>query len=311
MNVKKYVPNINNYLDESLPHIKPNEFSHEGLSVPEIIYKYGSFKNKVKSMPYLAPYMVGSIKEMKIAYRELYNQPKDASKRMTDVDFEDMKQLVRTLGIGDIGFTPVDRSYIFDDKNIVYPNAIVILMEMEEDKIKAAPSKDTEKEIFRTYYELCVAVNKIKTFLNDRGYNAEAGPSLGGEVNYPLLAQKAGMGVVGKHGLLITPEYGPSLRLAAVYTDIINLPIIEENPHMWVNEFCDRCNKCVRKCPAGAIYNKPIVFDDGSIKSIDYVKCAVPFSTNNGCTVCIKECTFFTGAYNQIKEAFLKSNRAI
>ena len=60
--------------------------------------------------------------------------------------------------------------------------------------IKTAPSKQAEKEIFRTYYKLNYSANNIKEFLNSRGYNAQAGPALGGEVNYPLLAQKAGDG---------------------------------------------------------------------------------------------------------------------
>ena len=87
-------------------------------------------------------------------------------------------------------------SDIFDDKVILYPNAIVISMEMNHEIIKTVPSKNGEIEIFRTYYELCSIVNKVKRFLNERGYNAEAGPSLGGEVNYPLLAQKANIGII-------------------------------------------------------------------------------------------------------------------
>jgi epoxyqueuosine reductase QueG len=221
-------------------------------------------------------------------------------------DLDELKIFVKELGVGDIGFTKVDSAYIFSDKKILYSNAIVILMEMNPDIIKTVPSKVAEKEIFRTYYELNVAVNKIKSFLNDRGYNAEPGPALGGEVNYPLLAQKAGMGVIGKNGMLITPQFGPSLRLAAVYTDIENLPITDLNLHMWVNEFCDQCNQCVKKCPAQAIYQDPIIFEDGSKQCIDYVKCAVPFSNNNGCTVCIKECTFFKADYDKIKEKFMK-----
>jgi epoxyqueuosine reductase QueG len=173
------------------------------------------------------------------------------------------------MGIGDIGFTEVDESYIFSDKKILYKNAIVISMEMNPEIIKTVPSKQAEKEIFRTYYELNVAVNKIKDFLNDRGYRGEAGPALGGEVNYPLLAQKSGMGVVGKHGMLITPKFGPTIRLAA-------------------------------------IYKETKVFEDGSKECIDFKKCAVPFSIDHGCTVCIKECVFFKGDYYKIKKNFVE-----
>ena len=171
--------------------------------------------------------------------------------------------------------------------------------------MKTAPSKATEEEIFSTYYKLNVAVNKIKDFLNQKGYNAEASPALGGEVNFTLLAQQAGMGYIGKHGLLITPEFGPSLRLAAVFTDIENLPIDNQNKHAWIKDFCNTCNKCVRKCPAQAIYAETKVFSDGTEQHIDYKKCAIPFSNDKGCTLCVKECTFFKSDYNIIKKSYM------
>ena len=305
MDIKKHIPNINKYINENLPTIKPSENAHLGLSVPEIVFKYGDIKQKTKSLPNIAKYMLGSIKQMNKSYKELYKQPKNPTMNILKKDLDDLSILAGELGIGEIGYTKVDSSFIFSDKRILYSNAIVILMEMKHDIIKTAPSKPAEKEIFRTYYELNVAVNKIKDFLNERGYNAEAGPALGGEVNYPLLAQKAGMGVIGKNGLLITPKFGPSLRIAAVYTDIENLPFENANDHMWVNEFCDKCNLCVKKCPGNAIYKDTKIFEDGTKQCIDYVKCAVPFSTNNGCTVCVKECTFFRNDYDKIKRNFI------
>lgn len=306
MDIKKRIPNINKHINEELPYIKPNENAHLGLCVPEIILNYGNFKQKAKSLLRLAKYMFGSIKQINKSYKELYKQPQNPSKTISEKDLDDLKCLALEMGIDDIGYTEVDSSYIFSDKKILYNQAIVILMEMQHDIIKDVPSKAAEKEIFRTYYELNVAVNRIKDFLNERGYNAQAGPSLGGEVNYPLLAQKAGMGVVGKHGMLITPKFGPSLRLAAVYTDIENLPIGNENHHMWVNDFCEKCNLCVKKCPGNAIYKETKVFENGSKQCIDYKKCAVPFSNNYGCTVCVKECVFFRADYDKIKDKFLK-----
>lgn len=305
MDIKKVMPNINKHIDRSQPYISPNKNAHVGLNVPQIVVDYGRLKTKAKSLPNIYKYMFGSLKEMNKTYKELYKQPQNPSKEITSKDLEDMKDLAKELGASDIGFAVVDPSYIFDDKLIIYPNAVVLVMEMKPNIINTAPSKDAEKEIFRTYYKLCVMVNQIKEFLNDRGYNAEAGPSLGGEVNYPLLAQKAGLGAIGKHGLLITPGLGPSLRLAAVYTDIENLPIPEHNDHLWINDFCETCYQCVKKCPGNAIFREAVTFEDGSKQCIDYKKCAVPFSRNQGCTVCVKECTFFKSDYEKIKKSFI------
>jgi len=306
MNMKKIMPNIMTYIDKNEPYIKPNSFSHEGLCVPQVMLEYGSFKSKLMSIPNIYKYMFGSLKELKHSYASIYKQPEKHSKQIHVKDLDDLEQFARSLGASDVGYTKVSPSDIFDDKAILYPNAIVLSMKMSHDIIQTAPSKAAEKEIFRTYYELCKMVNTLKEFLNDRGYNAEAGPSLGGEVNYPLIAEKANLGIMGKHGLLITPELGPSIRLAAVYTDIENLPFAEVNQHEWVRDFCNTCNRCVKTCPANAILKDPEVFKDGSKRCIDYKKCAVPFSTQKGCTVCVKECVFFKSDYEKIKKGFLK-----
>ena len=40
----------------------------------------------------------------------------------------------------------------------------------------------------------------------------------------------------------------------------------------------------------------------GATTHIDYKKCAIPFSQYAGCSVCIKECTFFKGDFDNIKK---------
>ena len=309
MNIEKVYPNIKKYINEDEPYISPNEKSHRGLMVPQIIYDYGNLYSKAKSLPHIAKYLLGSIKELKKTYNSLYDQPKNAKKQISKDDLNELVSLTKTLNISTIGYTTVDPSFIFSNCVILYPNAIVFTMEMKPSIIETAPSKKVEKEIFRTYYELNVAVNIVKEFLNKRGYNAQAGPALGGEVNYPLLAEKANLGVIGKHGLLISPEMGPSLRLAAVYTDIENLPFASQNDYKWITELCEQCNNCVRKCPANAIYKETKVLEDGTKEHIDYKKCAIPFSANNGCTICIKECIFFKNNYDKIKEAFFAKKK--
>jgi epoxyqueuosine reductase QueG len=176
-------------------------------------------------------------------------------------------------------------------------------MEMAPGCIRNAPGPQAGKEVWRTYERLGSHVNRIAAVLRAAGYRAQAGSPLGGDVSYPMLAQKAGIGYMGKHGLLITPDSGPSLRIAAIYTEIENLPYTDSTDHAWVRDFCETCLKCVKSCPAGAIYRHNRVYGDGSRQCIDYTKCAKPFSETLGCSVCIRDCTFFTGDYYTIKRA--------
>ena len=149
-----------------------------------------------------------------------------------------------------------------------------------------------------------VTVNKVADWLSERGFNAHAGPAGGGDVNYIPVAIDAGLGVAGKNGLLVTRNNGPRIRLAAVYTDIENLPFAQGNPHSWVRDYCETCNICVKKCPADAIYMKTKTLADGGPAYIDHAKCAVPFSNDNGCTLCIKHCPFSYADYDRLKTKF-------
>jgi len=282
------------------PHFK------EGLSVPEINVKYGSLFSKVKTMPSYAKYLIGSFRELFKTVKSIERNPYTGSKTITSEVLTELEMYARSLGISNIGYTEIKESHMFQESIVLFKNAIVFTMEMEISEIKYAPSKRTNKEVFRTYYELGRDVNMISDFLRSKGYNAQPIPAIGSNLNLSVMARDAGLGGFGKNGLIITKDFGPSVRLAAVLTDIENLPLNHELNHEWIQGFCDSCNICVRKCPANAIYEKPMVLEDGSEQHIDYKKCADPFSKQHGCTVCIKECTFFKSNYDKIEKVHEK-----
>ncbi len=276
----------------------------EGLVVPEIIFEYGSLLSKIKTMPFYAKYLVGVFRELLKSVKSIQNNPYTGNKSITPEGLDEVIAYAKSLGISGIGYTQVKESHMFKESIVLFKNAIVFTMEMEKSEIELAPSTRTIREIFRTYYELGRSVNLISDFLRSKGYNAQPIAAIGCNLNLTVMAKDAGLGGFGKHGLLITKEFGPSVRLAAVLTDIENLPINIDNSKEWICSFCDSCNACVRACPANAIYEKPLVFNDGSEQHIDFKKCAVPFSKENGCTVCIKECTFFKNNYDKIEHAY-------
>lgn len=281
----------------------------EGLKVPEINIEYGSMYSKVKTMPYYAKYIIGSIKELSKSVKSIRNNPYTGNKTMTSEMLREVEDYAKSLGISEIGYTSVLESHMFKDSIVLFKNAIVFTMEMKKNEIQLAPSIRTVKEVFRTYYELGKSVNHISEFLRSKGYNAQPIPAIGTNLNLSVLAKDAGVGGFGKHGLFISKKFGPSIRLAAVLTDIENLPINNDCSEEWIKNFCESCNSCVKKCPANAIYKKPLVFEDGSEQHIDYKKCAVPFSKQYGCTVCIKECTFFKSDYEKIEKAYINKKK--
>lgn len=60
-------------------------------------------------------------------------------------------------------------------------------------------------------------------------------------------AQAAGLGTIGRHSLLITPQYGSMVWLGAVLTEA------ELEPDKLLEPVCNQCNLCVKACPVNAL----------------------------------------------------------
>ncbi|MDF2523012.1 MAG: hypothetical protein K0R31_653 [Clostridiales bacterium] len=280
--------------------VKSGPNSRQAVIIPLLLIQYGSISAKVKTMTKLKKYFISSIKEMRVSAKSLKYNPRSGKRVIDESTLIEMENYAHELGISTIGYTKVNPNFIFKDFEILYDNVIMFTMEMKKDLIATNPSLESSKEIFRTYEALGVAVNKIADFLREKGFDCHPSPAIGGDINTVPTAQDANLGYIGKNGILITPEFGPCVRLAAVFIDVENLPEAKENEHKWIEEFCKTCNRCVKSCPTGAIYKEPKVLPDGTHVYIDLHKCAPPFS--EGCSTCISTCVFTGGNYNKIKE---------
>lgn len=84
-----------------------------------------------------------------------------------------------------------------------------------------------------------------------RGLGYQAIPSGNCTAMSVAIAVDAGLGELGRHGLLMTPKYGPRVRLAKVFTD---MPLVPDSPISFgATEFCEVCGKCAVTCPGKAI----------------------------------------------------------
>ncbi|MDC7222848.1 MAG: hypothetical protein PQJ60_03850 [Spirochaetales bacterium] len=298
------MPRIKDYLKEERELITPTEKSHFGQSVPELVMKYGKKSDQLRRMGLILPYMICSLKNVKKSYRSAAEKTPSPNREVGPEGWNKLREYILSLGCRDVGFTTVPRDYIFSNKEILYPRALILSMEMDHGNIMSTPSQKANREVWKTYKDLGIVVNRVAEYLRDRGFNAQAGPALGGDSNYPLLAQKAGMGQIGLHGLLISCDCGPCQRLAVVYTDIEDIPLTDSDEYSWVKDFCGRCGKCARRCPGKAIFSEPMIQEDGSEIHINSQRCVVPFSKPKGCSTCIKECVFNRGDYQKIKEKY-------
>ncbi|MGL4208371.1 MAG: hypothetical protein ACRCTY_03185, partial [Candidatus Adiutrix sp.] len=101
-----------------------------------------------------------------------------------------------------------------------------------------------------SWEEQIEAVLKISQFIALSGYMAF--PAAGGLLLADHFGVLAGLGELGRQGLLITPEYGPEPRLFSIITDYPFEPA-HISPDFAIAAYCDTCQRCINECPAKAI----------------------------------------------------------
>jgi epoxyqueuosine reductase QueG len=244
------------------------------------------------------------------SYKSVKSNPTQPKTKAPPELFDDLKAFLLGLGASSVGFTQVPERWIFKNKSILYTNAIALSMEMDKPRIETAPSQDGLEAVIEIYRDLGIIANKGARYLRKRGYGAHAGHPLMGSALYPPLAQLAGLGWLGANGMIITPEHGPRVRLATIYTSIENLPLSTQNDHQWVEEYCAACQICVRECPVEAILPKPIRSENGQITFVSNKRCFPYFSDYYGCSVCISVCPLSKVGYEKVKQNFFKETQA-
>ncbi len=260
--------------------------------------------NKLKISLKTMPTQLAIAKGVERAITSVSHNPASPKETIDPDALKEFEAYTRSLGIAKLGYTELPRELIFSGRSVAYSHAIVLIMEIPKAPVDAAPSPETQAIGIITYRQMGDITNRLTEYLRSKGYAAEAGHPAIGPALYPPLAIKAGLGNGGRHGLLITPEFGPRQRISAIFTSIGNLPATDSSEHAWTRSFCATCGNCIRKCPGKAIYKKPIAHENGRLSHIDGDQCI-------SCTLCMKECSFNKQSYTKIKDAYLKKASAL
>ncbi len=222
----------------------------------------------------------------------------------------EIKHVAKAFGAELVGITQYDERWVYTHRysattqrgksNALPPgttNVIVIATAMDYDLVKTVPSALSGAATGQGYSRDIVTVLSLAQYIQNLGYTATA--SLNDTALAIPLAIQAGLGEYGRHGLLITKEFGPRVRLGKVFTD---LPLTYDQPITFgVREFCEICRRCTQACPPKAISNDPPdtkVHNVSNIKgvnkwSVDAAKCfGFWVKQNSDCSICIRVCPY-------------------
>jgi epoxyqueuosine reductase len=170
-------------------------------------------------------------------------------------------------------------------------------IEMDEAEIKQSPACPASAASAIAYSKMAFTASSLAEFIRNLGYTAIPDGN-DSSLSIPL-AVDAGLGQLGRNGLLITPEFGPRVRLCKVFTD---LPLEPDKPIDFVTDFCRRCRLCADACELSAISTQPEPNwesacgsnNPGALKwYVDSEKC-YEFWCDNGtdCSTCISVCQY-------------------
>jgi epoxyqueuosine reductase len=276
----------------------PVRFNHPERMVQAVIDGKADMKDMMTfgTAPLFIASMLGVLK----ANKDIEKNPANPRTEITPAEIDELKALAKSLNCV-IGFAKLDHLYIFKDKSISFENSIMLAMEMEAEAISTSPSYESGYEVQKIYKLLGIAGNKIANWLRKKGFACHAVPPRNGLTLHPPMAVKAGLGYFGLHGLCITEEFGPRVRVSAVHTNITNLPFYDGHDHDWIADYCQKCRLCIDACPGDAFYDPPITKENGIVTHIDQEKCLPFFAENHGCAVCIAVCPFSKQDYDLLK----------
>lgn len=194
------------------------------------------------------------------------------------------------------------REASYNDKvSTDYKYGIVIAVQMEQKLMQAAPQISEAVETSNVYVKVGTIGMQLAYFIRNLGYEARNNMDGNYLVNTPTVAVDAGLGELGRMGILVTKAYGPRVRLAVVTT---NLPLVADSKETFgLKEFCLLCRQCAKACPGSAIPLKKYMTIEG-IRGwqINQEKCFEEWIIQGtDCGVCLNTCPFFHNkTYNMI-----------
>lgn len=207
------------------------------------------------------------------------------------------------MGAHSMGVTRLKKSHLYSvggrNHNYGQPvvnehsHAIALTVEMDSRHVKSSPRGPIVMESSRQYLSSGTMAVQVAAWLRSLGYEARAHIDGHYDLRCTLVARDAGLGEIGRMGLLMTPRLGPRVRIAVV-TTTAPLPVTPAVPDGSVIRFCQSCKKCALACPAQAIPHDERHITNGALQwTISQEKCFTYWcKAGTDCGRCIAVCPY-------------------
>lgn len=216
---------------------------------------------------------------------------------------ENLKNKALSLGATSIGFANLERVIPKELSHLKYGISIMVRLSDEIiNQIKDVPTFT----YFHHYRDVNTLIDQIclqlSLIIQENGYlamNVPASQTVHAQEEkhtaifpHKTAAVLAGLGWIGKNGLLITEEYGPRVRLGTILTNMK----IPYNQKIY-ESLCGNCTLCKKACPVGAIKGNEWVIGMDRSQLIDVDLCSEHMKKEykhigrgSVCGLCIKAC---------------------
>jgi len=215
-----------------------------------------------------------------------------------------VKGYAKQLGAVLCGIAPVDRRWVYSRRGVGgvaqdawgdtikmdHPNAIVFAVEMDLELVNPGPHSPCVLETMQNYAKAAFIAAQLADFIAKLGYTAKANQMEHYDGLMVPLAVNAGLGELSRMGYLVTKEYGPRVRLNAVFTE---LELELDDPvDLGLVDFCDVCKKCAHCCPSQSIPLGERTEHNGILRwKLDADTCLKYWqSVGTDCAVCMRVC---------------------
>ncbi len=174
---------------------------------------------------------------------------------------------------------------------------VVILLDQGYETMEGASGDDwvSGAQSMRAYMRGAQIAGIMAEHLRSLGHSARSHTNRDSEVLHIPLVLEAGLGEMSRIGeLVLNPFVGPRFKSVVLTTDMPLTPDLKID--FGLQDFCNKCTKCARECPCGAIpFDDKIMFNGYETWKPDVEKCTKYRLGNlkgSACGRCMKTCPY-------------------